>query len=76
MTNIEKIIKNKKERYYKLENKITQLNLEYMCILNNEITKLNEKCLKRISSEINYLERQQDILMKQINEKERMMRGI
>lgn len=67
---IELLINHNREKLNLIEDKITELNFIYMDLLDEDEDNIH---LKRIENEINYLERQQDIIVRHLRDKKQQL---
>lgn len=67
---IELLINHNREKLNLIEDKITELNFIYMDLLDEDEDNIH---LKKIENEINYLERQQDIIVRHLRDKKQQL---
>lgn len=70
---LELLIEKNRDKLKFIENEITSLNMKYMEILDEDENNIH---LKKIETEINYLERQQDIIVRSLRDKKRQLREL
>lgn len=70
---LEAIIKNNRIKLQHLEERISLLNIKYMEILDEDEDDIH---LNKLEAEINYLERQQDIIVRTLRDKKRQLREL
>lgn len=70
---LELSIENNRAKLKGVEDKITSLNIKYMDLLDKDE---DSKDLKKIEAEINYLERQQDIIIRTLRDRKRQLREL
>lgn len=70
---LELSIENNRAKLKGVEDKITSLNIKYMDLLDKDE---DSKYLKKIETEINYLERQQDIIIRTLRDRKRQLREL
>lgn len=70
---LEAIIKNNRIKLQHLEERISLLNIKYMDLLDEDEDDIH---LNRLEAEINYLERQQDIIVRTLRDKKRQLREL
>ena len=68
---LELSIENNRAKLKGVEDKITSLNIKYMDLLGKDE---DSKYVKKIETEINYLERQQDIIIRTLRDRKRQLR--
>ena len=66
-------LENNRIKLKNIEYKITLLNLEYMDLLDMDE---NNRHLNKLEAELNYLERQQDIIVRTIRDKKRQLKEL
>lgn len=67
---LELLINHSREKLNLIEDKITELNFIYMDLLDEDEDNIH---LKKIENEINYLERQQDIIVRHLRDKKQQL---
>ena len=70
---LELLIEKNRDKLKFIENEITSLNMKYMEILDEDENNIH---LKKIETEINYLERQQDSIVRSLRDKKRQLREL
>lgn len=70
---LELLIEKNRDKLKFIEDEITSLNMKYMEILDEDENNIH---LKKIETEINYLERQQDIIVRTLRDKKRQLREL
>lgn len=70
---LEAIIKNNRIKLQHLEERISLLNIKYMDLLDENEDDIH---LNKLEAEINYLERQQDIIVRTLRDKKRQLREL
>ena len=70
---LEAIIKNNRIKLQHLEERISLLNIKYMDLLDEDEDDIH---LNKLEAEINYLERQQDIIVRSLRDKKRQLREL
>lgn len=70
---LELSIENNRAKLKGVEDKITSLNIKYMDLLDKDE---DSKDLKKIEAEINYLERQQDIIIRTLRDRKRQLKEL
>ena len=70
---LELLIEKNRDKLKFIENEITSLNMKYMEILDEDENNIH---LKKIETEINYLERQQDSIVRSLMDKKRQLREL
>lgn len=70
---LEAIIKNNRIKLQHLEERISLLNIKYMDLLDEDEDDIH---LNKLEAEINYLERQQDIIVRTLRDKKRQLREL
>ena len=66
-------LENNRIKLKDIEDKITLLNLKYMDLLDKDE---NNRHLNKLEAELNYLERQQDIIVRTIRDKKRQLKEL
>ena len=70
---LELLIEKNRDKLKFIEDEITSLNMKYMEILDEDENNIH---LKKIETEINYLERQQDSIVRSLMDKKRQLREL